>query len=211
MLDYASSPSMSPAFKTPRPLRRRNFAFSLVEVAMSLAIVTFALVGILGLVPVGLHGLRDAIDTTVCAQLAQRAITDAEQTDFDLLIAHAETSDASFFALPVRYFDEQGGEVLASDPQAEMKIIYHLRIRGSKPGPADSSAANAGFTSLPGAPRFQPRDSSFLTVQVAWRPGLAPLALDEARHLWRARSAPMRTYRAVITRNSRAVKTTSTP
>ncbi|MEQ1859292.1 MAG: Verru_Chthon cassette protein B [Chthoniobacteraceae bacterium] len=202
-------PPMPPDFRTQRNLFRPSAAFSLIEVAMSLAIVTFSLVGILGMVPIGLSGFREAMDTTIGAQIAQRVVTDAEQSDFDTLIASAATSDANFFSLPVRYFDDQGSEVSLADPQAAAKIIYHARARGSQPGPADTSAGGGGFTSLPGAPRFHPRDTAFLTVQVAWHPGLAALPVDEARQLWAGRSAPMSTYRVVITRNGTAPKTTA--
>lgn len=210
MLDSPVSPSMPSAFKSQRTPCHQTAGFSLVEVAMSLAVVTFALVGILGLVPIGLGQFREAIDTTVGAQIAQRVITDAEQTDFDLLIASAQSSDASFFVLPVRYFDEQGSEVPAGDAQAAAKVIYHVRVRGSQPGPADTSAPGVGFTSLPGAPRFRPRDTTFLTVQVAWRPGMAALPVDEAQSLWTRGAAPSSTYRAVVTRNGYRTPSPST-
>lgn len=194
-------PPMNPDFQTQRLLSRCSGAFSLVEVAMSLAIVTFSLVGILGLVPIGLSGFREAMDTTIGAQIAQRLVTDAEQSDFDAFIENAEKCDENFFTLPVRYFDEQGSEVSLGDPQAAVKIIYHARLRGSQPGPADSSASGSNFTSLPGETRFRPRDSVFVTVQIAWHPGLAPLPVAKTRSLWPRNSAPMSTYRAVITRN----------
>jgi uncharacterized protein (TIGR02598 family) len=200
---------MSASFPTPQPFFRERTAFSLVEVAVALAVVTFALVGILGLIPIGLGNFREAMDTTVGAQLAQRVITDAEQTDFDLLIASAESNDASFFALPVRYFDEQGTEVLPSEPHAAAKVIYHVRVRGSQPGPADPSAMGGSFTSLPGAPRFRPRDSTFLTVQVAWHPGLSALPVEDGLELWKRHAAPTSTYRAVITRNGFTTRSTA--
>jgi uncharacterized protein (TIGR02598 family) len=182
-------------------LHNRVGGFSLVEVAISLGIVTFSLTALLGIVPIGLAHFREAIDTTVSSQLAQRVITDAEQTDFDLLIASAESSTADFFVLPERYFDEQGSEVQGNDPQAAEKTIYHVRVRGSQPGPANPSSSGGSFTSLPGEPRFRPRGAAFLTVQVAWHPGLTPIAVDATRQLWKSQGSAMSTYRAVITRN----------
>jgi uncharacterized protein (TIGR02598 family) len=184
--------------------RSRRFglrAFTLVEVATALGITSFCLPGILGMLPLALTTFREAIDTTVSAQLAQRIVTDAEQSDFDLLIASAEKSDAQFFVLPERYFDEQGTEVQPDDPNAARKTVYHVRVRGSQPGPADTNAAGGSFTSLPGSERFRPRASAFLTVQVAWHPGLAPLPVDEARQLWKPQPTGLSTFRAVITRN----------
>jgi uncharacterized protein (TIGR02598 family) len=192
---------MSPHSNNPRSRRSGLRAFTLVEVAAALGITSFCLAGILGLLPVALTTFREAIDTTMAAQLAQRTVTDAEQSDFDLLIASAEKSDAQFFVLPERYFDEQGTEVQSDDPNAARKTVYHVRVRGSQPGPADTTAAGAAFTSLPGSERFRPRASAFLTVQVAWHPGLAPLPVDETRQLWKPLPTGLSTFRAVITRN----------
>jgi uncharacterized protein (TIGR02598 family) len=193
-----------------QPLPVRPCAgFSLVEVAAALAIVTFSLVGVIGVVPVGLNTFREAIDTTVGAQIGQRVITDAEQTDFDLLIAGAEESDADFFVLPVRYFDEQGSEVLLSEPHAPLRVTYQVRVRGSHPGPADPATSDGGFTSLPGETRFHPRDSIFLTVQVASRPSVSALPVDRTRQLWKRAAAPISTYRAVVTRNGTRKRNTT--
>jgi uncharacterized protein (TIGR02598 family) len=182
----------------------RQAAFSLVEVALALGVVSFSLMALIGLVPVGLGHFRDAIDATVGSQIAQRVVTDAQQTDFDLLNAKATTATSDFFVLPIRYFDEQGSEILPGAADAANQAIYQVRVRGSQPGPADSNASGCAFTSLPAAPgaeRFRPRDSVFLTVQIARRPGLMALPVDEERQLWKAGAAPMSSYRMVITRN----------
>jgi len=50
-------------------LCRTKRAFSLVEVAMALGILSFALTAIVGLAAVGMNGLRQNIDRTVEAQI----------------------------------------------------------------------------------------------------------------------------------------------
>src|SRR3954464_1029271 len=74
------------------PLPSRAFrsskqgAFSLIEVVLAVGVVAFAFVAILGLIPAGMSQFRQAIDTSVCAQIAQRIINEAQQTDFTVLI-----------------------------------------------------------------------------------------------------------------------------
>lgn len=183
----------------------------MVEVSLATAISSFALLVIFGLVVPGLNVFRGAIDTTVTAQIAQRIITDAEQTDFDLLLAEGEKDGAQFFNLPIRYFDEQGAELLPTAGNAEADSLYQVLVRGSLPGPRDIGGAGAGFTSLPanqGAVRFEPRDSVFLTVQVARKGGLAPMDKGE-NSLWKTQqTVPISTFRSVLTRNGYNVKKT---
>lgn len=187
-------------------------AFSLIETAIALGIVAFALVALLGMLPAGLATFRQSIDTTVSAQIIQRIVSDAEQSDFDLLSKKATSTDSTFFVLPTRYFDDQGNEIVpaaASGPTAAElpRIIYQVRVRGSQPGPPDSSAAPvANFTSLPQeGTRFHPRDSSFLTIQIANNPGNRTLPVGP-QQLWNATEVKkmglaLTTQSAIVTRN----------
>ncbi len=196
-----------------RRLNKRPAGFSLVESVLAVGILAFAGVGLLGLLPFGLGQMRSSIDNNVGAQLAQRVITDAEQTDFQRLLDGAETVTPDFFVLPSRYFDEQGSEVISESgatPSTKQRsqIIYAVRIRGSMPGPADVAAAGPAFTSLPaadGKTRFRPRSSTFLFVQIAHRPGGLALPTDEQLR-WSAGSAPMVSYSAVLARTGRTAE-----
>ena len=49
---------------------QRKDGLSLVEVTLSLAIVSFAFTTLLALLPIGLHIFRDGISTTVKAQIS---------------------------------------------------------------------------------------------------------------------------------------------
>lgn len=170
---------------------------------MALGVLSLALFSLMALVPVGLQQFGTAVNATVGAQISQRVITDAQQTEFDSLIARAETATANFFALPVRYFDEQGTEVTGGSRSA----VYQARVRGSIPGPANIDSPTGGaFTSLPagaGVSRFRPRDSTFLTVQIVNVPPGLRLPVDE-RLLWSTRDRKISTYTAVIARNGYA-------
>jgi len=63
--------------------------FSLVEVALSLAIVGVGLVSILGLMSVALDGVRDTSDDHQVAIIAHQLIADRQGTPFDVATASA--------------------------------------------------------------------------------------------------------------------------
>lgn len=84
-------------------LQAKKDAFSLVEVVLALGIVGFAMLALLGLLPVGLHAGRDAMNLTVGTQIAQSLSSDVHLTDFSNI--SAATS----------YYDDQGIRVSASD------------------------------------------------------------------------------------------------
>ena len=173
------------AFGCPAPAHIRFLlatGFSLVETALALGIVSFAFVALIGLLPTGLTTFRQAMDTSVGAQIAQRIVSEAQETDFQILLASASLKDrgegAQFFRLPLRYFDEQGNET--KDPGVasaaeRLRILYTVRVRGSKPGSANvSNHSSSYFTSLPDVDgkRFNPRDMTILSIQVATNPAI---------------------------------------
>jgi uncharacterized protein (TIGR02598 family) len=140
--------------------------FSLTEVAMAMGMIAFAFVALLGLLPVGLQTMRDAIDTTVTAQIASRLVNDAQQTDFDTLTNPEDLPEPSSRAFrqrfegdeEFRYFDDQGVEVPAED---KAKAIYHAIARIS---PVTEVPTKDGE----GIERND--DLATITVQVAFNP-----------------------------------------
>lgn len=78
----------------------RNRGFTLVEVTLAIGIISFAFVAMFGILPVGLNVSRQAMDTTIEAQIVQQLKTQALQTDFSQL---GELDQAAAF-----YFDDQG-------------------------------------------------------------------------------------------------------
>jgi hypothetical protein len=120
-----------------------------MEVALALAILSFAAIGIMGLTSSGLGNYRQIMDTTVSAQIAQRVIYDAEQADYQELtgapassaIAAAMEKDGKTFSFRApslehpafRYFDEQGKEIVPKDdmltPSEKRSIVYWVNTR----------------------------------------------------------------------------------
>lgn len=70
---------------------------------MSIGVVSFAMVGILGLVPVGLSSFRSALNLTVEAEIVQGVAGEIQRTDYRKLAA------SNF------YFDDQGAPVSGSN------------------------------------------------------------------------------------------------
>ncbi len=84
-------------------------------------------------------------------------------------------------------------------------MIYQVHVRVAASGPNDvSSDSSSYFTSLPASPgsiRFNPRASTFLTIQIANNPGNLTIPADPSTLLWSSKTLPITTYSAVITRN----------
>jgi uncharacterized protein (TIGR02598 family) len=86
------------------PLHRtgsRQEAFSLVEVVLALGIFTFALVSMLGLVPVAMSSARSSMDNAIAVQLADGLASKFAQTGFSFLPVQPSN----------HFFDDLGKEV----------------------------------------------------------------------------------------------------
>lgn len=141
-----------PLMHTPARFPAQRSGFSLVEVALAIAVVSFAVIGILSLMSSGLGNYRSVMDTTIAAQLAQRVINDAGQADFKVLtdvagqknnrdMAEAEKNGKTFsFRAPTikdpafRYFDEQGKEIIPRsagklDAKQKLSAVYWVNTR----------------------------------------------------------------------------------
>ena len=92
--------------------RKAIQAFTLVEVALALAITTFGIVAVLGLLPGGLTAARNAADSTITATIVQAMFSTLRQqsfsanslwgSPFSLTTAGASTSN---------YFDQAGNQM----------------------------------------------------------------------------------------------------
>jgi uncharacterized protein (TIGR02598 family) len=184
-----------------------------VEVVLAIGVISFAFVAILGLLPAGLQQFRQAMDTSVCAQIAQRIILDCQQTDLTNL--NPSNSQAPYFqavvysaqasagnARKIRYFDEQGNEILPAgttpSSQELAQIVYHVNTR------------IAPATGLPGtAGQVVNTGLATITVQVAFNPSgktipINALSADSSSLLFTSTSLPpgtIKTYCAQIGRN----------
>lgn len=117
---------------------KRFSGFSLVEVTLAIGIVASAAVVVVGLFPSGMNTFRQAMNASVGGQIAQQLLSEAQQTDFDVLRSPNNIPVAPDYDYPVnttfkkpdRYFDDQGAEVAPSAVE-KLKIVYWVRTRVS--------------------------------------------------------------------------------
>ncbi len=123
-------------------VKKVSYAFSLVEVVLALGVVSFAFVGTVGLMPMGLKTFRLAVETSVQYQLSQRITGETQRSRFEDLTA----SDFRKSNFP-KYYDDQGSPLAsASDPDC----IYTVEMI-SAPVPVrlpGSFAPNANILQL---------------------------------------------------------------
>ena len=79
--------------------QHRAGAFTLVEVALALGIIAFALLPIVGLVPIGMQVSNSATDQTMTAQIGQRLIG---------LMRQSDPSNYAALEASCYYFDNEG-------------------------------------------------------------------------------------------------------
>ena len=100
------------------PIKNLRKAFTLVETTIAMGIVAFAMVPILGLVPMGLSTFRNAISCTAEAQIVQALSNEILLTDYKLVATKYNSEQLSY------YSDE--GEVLAS--ASDPAKIYTAKV-----------------------------------------------------------------------------------
>ena len=97
------------------PRSSRPAAFSLVEVVLAMGVTSFALLGMVALLPAGLKTSREAADEMTQAQIVQYARNQLELTTFTNLSVWTKTP---------AYFDAQGLPTTASDPSQVYKATF---------------------------------------------------------------------------------------
>ncbi len=83
----------------PGASRKSARGFSLAEVVIALGITSFALVAMLGVIPVGLQSIKDSVQVTSQAAITETLVANAQRTPWDKLDAWNGT---------VRYFSVEG-------------------------------------------------------------------------------------------------------
>lgn len=97
--------------------------FSLVEVTIAIGIVSFALLSLLGLLPMGLIVLRDAADQTACAHIVQKVRGD---------LTHLSSEEVQNYVTEKKYFNFEGRETNKTDAIFETSFQrLSLRYPGS--------------------------------------------------------------------------------
>ena len=90
---------------------KRTAAFSLVECALALGIVSFVLVSMLGLLPVGLAAFRESINDTIRAQIVETVVSRLREHPF------ATLSNQTY------YFDSEGSATDQSKAALSAEVI----------------------------------------------------------------------------------------
>lgn len=106
---------------------RSRKAFSLVEVAIAMGLITFCMVAMLGLLPVGLSTFRAAMEATIESQIVNQIASDAALMPFSKLSDFAGGSPY--------YFNEEGSPV-----QKENEATYWANLSLQTPNYPDKPA-----------------------------------------------------------------------
>jgi len=104
--------------------RRIRRAFSLVEVVIALGLISFVLVGLLGLMSAGLGGMRDASDESSSVMIAKKLVAEIGQNSLDDILS-STFSD--------RWFDAEGQEVTATDPFVVYRATASAELNSGSP------------------------------------------------------------------------------
>lgn len=145
--------------------------FSLTEIVLVLGIVSFAFVGVIGLLPAGMDVFRASMNAGIGAQIAQRVLNEAQQTEFTVLTGGVGAQLSSEL-IPMRYYDEAGNELPATDAA---KSLYHVH----------AVVQNApAFPDSKGKYTLAMDELATVVVQVAVNPAQRPLTSESSTLLW---------------------------
>ncbi len=110
---------------------KKKRAFSLVEVVLSMSVLSIACLSLMGLLGTGLETFRQAIGTTVQAQIAQAVINGSETQTYN---ANYSTNI---------YFSDEGTVVAQTDPN-QLYTANVTAVPATIPLSAGSSSQIAG-------------------------------------------------------------------
>lgn len=117
-------------------MKQSPAAFSLVEVVLALGVVSFSLVGLIGMLPVGLSNFRQAIELQTQAQIVQQIATELQLAKF------SDLNGGSYQSGFPRYFDAEG--VPVSEPQKLYTVTANSPANTEVPG----TVANTNLLTL---------------------------------------------------------------
>lgn len=129
----------SPRTCRARRVLRCQTAFSLVEVCLALGIVSFALLSVVGLMPVGLSAMRQAMDQTTEAQIARVISGEAALVPFDKLDQYA--TDGPY------YFTQEGTRQDAKNDLTRF-VVSLARIDTKFPGSSNAINLSANIATF---------------------------------------------------------------
>jgi uncharacterized protein (TIGR02598 family) len=116
----------APAVHLPQPTfrGRPRAGFSLIEVTLAIAIIAFAFVALIGLLPAGLGVFNQTMDASNAMRISSDLTSMLQATEFENLTAAKIVGN-------IYYFDVDGGLLdsdLAPNPRYQNERIYAARI-----------------------------------------------------------------------------------
>lgn len=140
------------------PLSSRS-GFSLVEVALAVGIVSFAMLGVLGTLSVGLQSVRDSITETAKANIAGHLRGELQRIPFSPVQDSTYTIDT--LSSQTYFYSRDGLLTDSTDPRAYYKAVFAVTNAGVVSSSADNSAA------------FQPDSARNVTVTLKFPVGVS--------------------------------------
>lgn len=131
-----------------KELTAKNAGFSLVEVTLAMGLVSFGLLTILGLMPVGMNTLRQASEQTVESQIVQKIGGEAALTSFGQLSVN--------FSNKTYFYDDQGRFLTNSPSAAPVATRYWVK----------PSITNTIYPGSTNAPSSTPTTESIKAVRI---------------------------------------------
>ena len=194
------------------PASGRPGGFSLVEVTLAIGIVAFAFVALFALLPVGMTTFKQAMDTSVTAQIAQRIAGELQVADYNAVLTDCKPQilnlkanpDDQHGVLPRRFFDDQGNEIQygagvspTNSQRALRNVIYEAHIRISRGRQLPSSDGGAKLD------RLESFNIITATIQVANNPAGIELAENKDQLFENPLTkAAFHTFPTVLARNN---------
>jgi uncharacterized protein (TIGR02598 family) len=115
--------------------RRGSRGFSLVEIALAVAIAAVGLVAILGLIPQGLEMSRRTANLAAESRILQQITGEIQAEDWS-----KQTMLFPVGSPPNRYYDDQGTPILSND---KMRLAYVARVEVPTPDVKMPGSADA--------------------------------------------------------------------
>jgi uncharacterized protein (TIGR02598 family) len=117
--------------------------FSLVEVAMSLAIMAFACVSLIGLIPFGLTSFHQAMGSTIEADIVQDLTNDMLLANFSNLNQYSYANSTAT-ANQTYYYDNEGSPLSVTSPGVvPAGTVYTAVVSISPVSSSSSSSSNS--------------------------------------------------------------------
>lgn len=114
-------------------------AFSLVEVVLAIGVISFCLLAVLGLMPVGLSTMRQAMDATIETQIVRQISGEALLTPFSQL--------GTTFSNKTFYFDAEGIEETGASDKTRYSAVTSL-TNTAYPGSGDATGITNSISTL---------------------------------------------------------------